>query len=580
MSKINILLIDDEYARFFSLLRDYYDLMANQKQAMVKFDWIARDTIAAGKEIVDSSSSIDLIILDLVFKGNTGNNNSFEFLKYLKDKYPHIPVILFSAKAEADDIKKAGFDDDYHPESFINKDEIFNAIPPNYELIYNKSLDLLKRFGRIVTQTGVLITHGTDTMAWAFAILRYGLYNLRTNVVITGSQLPLEGAFSPSDAIGNMLTSVKLLSKLVPPNIIQVFNDGVHIFNKNLVKVKKWSVDAFYGNSFGRIQNEEIKIEEKDVYQVAVDKQASLEKLYFIKTGGTIDSFHTEGGLSSFIANYTERFLETLKENKNYFRDFVPIETIPKDSSYFTPPDWIEMLTSIESTGLSDVDIQFDWKILPVIPSPFTTEEFYKIITREIINQYSGAILLGYGAGNFNVVGSEITAPMAEFSKNYTKKYGISTFHDHKRFSLVELFKEISKHNHKKPDDYKFLVLSSQVPVDDYDLDYEAGRIPLYYGALPSADLSYPEAQSKLAFILGHRELIMEEAKKYDLTYEQCVKSCFLCGVRFTKQANKDTFLRISRENCQCKIIIYPRNVFVKHDFQTGLHIIIEKLIK
>ncbi len=53
----------------------------------------------------------------------------------------------------------------------------------------------LRRSGRVENRQAILITHGTDTMAWAFAYLRYALSGLPINLALTGSQLPLEGTF-------------------------------------------------------------------------------------------------------------------------------------------------------------------------------------------------------------------------------------------------------------------------------------------------------------------------------------------------------------------------------------------------
>ena len=577
MVKINICVIDDQYPKFQALLKGHFDLITEQRKLDFTFNFVYCKELEPGKKEIKDNKSLDLIILDLLFKSKDGDVKSFELLKFIKENHPHLPVLLFSAAASTADLQKAGFHEEYHPDGYVDKNESINKQPPDYQIIYNKVIDLLKRFGRINTESGILITHGTDTMAWAFAILRYGLFNLKTNVVLTGSQLPLEGAFSPSDAIGNMLTSVQLLNMLVPPNIIQVFNDGIHIFNKNLVKVKKWSVDAFHGNSFGRIETEDLKIEEDEVYQVAEDKRTVLEKLFFIKTGGTIDSVKSETGLSSYDVNYTIEYLKNLKTS--YFKEFATIPINPKDSSYFNPRDWTKMLEAVKNTGLSDIDTRFDWNILTVILSPFQTNRLYDLFAEELIKHYSGVIILGYGAGNINIIGSDKSAQTTKYAEDFEANFGSSELSKQKEYSLVSFLEKIETYN-KGGNDYKFIVVNSQVPIDQYDIDYEAGRIPLFYGALPSGDLSYPEAQTKLAFIIGHKQLIQAEAKKHKLTYEQIVKSCFLCGIRFNKKSNMKEFLRISENESGCRVVIHPKNVFVKGSFENGLSQIIGLLKK
>lgn len=113
--------------------------------------------------------------------------------------------------------------------------------------------------------------------------------------------------------------------------------------------------------------------------------------------------------------------------------------------------------------------------------------------------------------------------------------------------------------------------MSSQVPLDTYDIDYQAGQIPLYYGALPSGDLSYPEAQTKLAYILGHKDIIKKTASKNGLTYEQLVKVCFISGVKFRKNSNRLKFLEISKNECGCEIKYHKSNLFVKYSFVDAL---------
>ncbi|HDT11668.1 MAG TPA: hypothetical protein ENN58_02895 [bacterium] len=351
----------------------------------------------------------------------------------------------------------------------------------------------------------------------------------------------------------------------------------MHIFNKNLVKVKKWSVDAFHGNSFGRIETEDLKIEEDEVYQVAEDKRTVLEKLFFIKTGGTIDSVKSETGLSSYDVNYTIEYLKNLKTS--YFKEFATIPINPKDSSYFNPRDWTKMLEAVKNTGLSDIDTRFDWNILTVILSPFQTNRLYDLFAEELIKHYSGVIILGYGAGNINIIGSDKSAQTTKYAEDFEANFGSSELSKQKEYSLVSFLEKIETYN-KGGNDYKFIVVNSQVPIDQYDIDYEAGRIPLFYGALPSGDLSYPEAQTKLAFIIGHKQLIQAEAKKHKLTYEQIVKSCFLCGIRFNKKSNMKEFLRISENESGCRVVIHPKNVFVKGSFENGLSQIIGLLKK
>jgi L-asparaginase len=61
---------------------------------------------------------------------------------------------------------------------------------------------------------GIVIVHGTDTMAYTASVLGYLLADLGKPVVLTGSQRPL--AFVRTDARGNLADAVTLATRAVP----------------------------------------------------------------------------------------------------------------------------------------------------------------------------------------------------------------------------------------------------------------------------------------------------------------------------------------------------------------------------
>ena len=264
-----MILIDDECGKFDFLLTAWFNRTADLDQNDLKFKIHSANNLESGLILLKTITDPDLLILDLYFSNLSDCCDSYQLIKYAKEHLPNCPVLILSATKKIKDLQELSNLNEYKADGFLSKDETLNrgrlvgVLDPNFKMIYDHVLEILLKYGRINVKNGILITHGTDTMSWAFAILRYGLYDVKTNIVLTGSQLPLEGAFSPSDAIGNILTGVKLLNMLEPPNIVQVFNDGVHIFNKNLNKVKKWSFDAFTGETFGIIELEELRIFEK-----------------------------------------------------------------------------------------------------------------------------------------------------------------------------------------------------------------------------------------------------------------------------------------------------------------------------
>jgi L-asparaginase/Glu-tRNA(Gln) amidotransferase subunit D/CheY-like chemotaxis protein len=579
MQTINLILIDDECTKFDSLLKAWFNRFAELTQNELKFEIHSCDNLDSGMKLLKTISDPDLIILDLYFGQLTECSNSYQIIRHAKEYLPNCPVVILSATKRIKDIQEISNVDEYKADLFLSKEDTLNhgktagELDPDFKALYSHIHELLLKYGRIQVKNGILITHGTDTMSWAFAILRYGLFDVKTNIVLTGSQLPLEGTFSPSDAIGNVLTSVKLLNMLEPPNIIQVFNDGVHIFNKNLNKVKKWSLDAFTGETFAVIETETLKIFENGVNRIT--RENKLRQLHFIKTGGTIDSEKSETGLTA-TADFTTQYIESL-EGK-YFDEYLKYEINPKDSSLFTPFDWSLMLEKISETNLSEADIRFDWNILVTIINPFLKHGFYKDLLEMLINDYSGMVILGFGAGNANIFSSNKVNETKEYKENYCAKFGEQATRSQMDYSIIPFLEGLESYNTSNPEDYRFLIMSSQVPYDSYDNEYQSGIIPLHYGALPSGDLSFPEAQTKLAYILGHKDMIIRKAKEANLTFEQVVKSSLLCGVTFIRKANKREFLRISDQICNCKIAIHPKNVFVKLSFEKAIDLVIQLL--
>ena len=88
---------------------------------------------------------------------------------------------------------------------------------------------------------GVVITHGTDTMAYSAAALSFMLPNPKGPVVLTGSQLPMKHPFS--DAPVNLNEAIEV-AKSAPPGVYVVFNHKI-IRGARAVKLRTTSFDAF-----------------------------------------------------------------------------------------------------------------------------------------------------------------------------------------------------------------------------------------------------------------------------------------------------------------------------------------------
>ena len=88
---------------------------------------------------------------------------------------------------------------------------------------------------------GVVITHGTDTMAYSAAALSFMLHGLRAPVVFTGSQLPMGHLLS--DAPMNLAEAVET-ARTAPPGVYITFNHKI-IRGCRAVKMRTTSFDAF-----------------------------------------------------------------------------------------------------------------------------------------------------------------------------------------------------------------------------------------------------------------------------------------------------------------------------------------------
>ncbi len=96
-------------------------------------------------------------------------------------------------------------------------------------------------FDALPDYDGILITHGTDTMAYTASMLTFMLQNLNKPVVLTGSQIPI--GLPLSDARANLATALAAIDQ----NVIGVsvaFNHKL-IAGCRAVKVRTMGFDAF-----------------------------------------------------------------------------------------------------------------------------------------------------------------------------------------------------------------------------------------------------------------------------------------------------------------------------------------------
>lgn len=123
---------------------------------------------------------------------------------------------------------------DIYGELIMNIDSS-NMQPEDWRVIARKTAKALKDCD------GVVISHGTDTMAYTSSALTYMLMYLKKPVVITGAQKSI--GEKQSDAGKNLKDSFKVAVSGVP-GVFVVFNGDI-IFGDRATKMKTVSFDAF-----------------------------------------------------------------------------------------------------------------------------------------------------------------------------------------------------------------------------------------------------------------------------------------------------------------------------------------------
>lgn len=109
---------------------------------------------------------------------------------------------------------------------------------------------------------GIVVTHGTDTMAYTASILTFMLPNIPIPVVLTGSQLPLSHPLT--DAADNLRYAFAMSASTLP-GIFIAFNRRI-ILGCRAVKVRTTGFDAFESvncEDVGLINSEGLTINHK-----------------------------------------------------------------------------------------------------------------------------------------------------------------------------------------------------------------------------------------------------------------------------------------------------------------------------
>lgn len=526
--EVNIAAVGEEFFSYRDILYDFF----RKYEKRWKF-YFAKDLKEIFKKFKERNIDIFLIC-------ESDENKRKKFLQLIEEGGEKLPIIFlgdFNNLEQELSKKNEDVEDlalvlrNYNFKNILSKEELKN--------LKDDIENALEESGRVENEEGILITHGTDTFSWALAYLRYSLKGLKSNVAVTGSQIPIEGTLSPSDAFGNLRTAVYLLSKLKPPHLFAVFNNGKDVFSGRLTKFRKWDVDAFEGRLAAKVTHQGLKILRNDWVLIPYEDQ-KLEKLHFIKTGGTIESTKSRGkGLSpkgDFVYEYIKVNL------KEHFKKILKYKVFSLDSSDLSFEEWERIAKKIEELGLAKCDSQFDKEVKPIFVNPFfTSKEYEKLFDM----CGDGAILLGYGAGNAN------------------------TLEKSSRSILSPLRKAVKEG--------KTVAVTSQVPLELYDAEYESGRKLIEAGGIPCGDLSFSDAQVKLSYLLGHKKTIESYSLKEKIDFEFLLVSSFLSGVNLTKNQREELEKRFTKKKVG-RMNFLTFDPFVSNSFSEAIGLVVKEI--
>ncbi len=149
---------------------------------------------------------------------------------------------------------------------------------------------------------GIVVIHGTDTMAYTSSMLAFMLQNIAIPVVITGSQLSI--ANPVADALENCRCGIHMAASGYP-GVFVAFNRKV-ILGCRASKVRTMSFDAFESINYpyvGEISSLGLRVYERNLIakkgifrpQTAYSDKVALLKLYPGINPDILDMFYEKG---------------------------------------------------------------------------------------------------------------------------------------------------------------------------------------------------------------------------------------------------------------------------------------------
>lgn len=560
-----------EYLTKFNIFKNIDDLLKSQQD----FNYIyLQEDVEPYETPLDVR--FDLIVYRM--SKRTINRSDLQKIQDAKLLFRNLKIVLWkdSEDMESQDYQ-IYFDGNFTGDKRVFKDEIEK---------------LLKQFGRIPNHTGVLITHGTDTLSYGLEYLKYAIKKPNFNTILTGSQIPMGNPYESSDGNTNISSSLLLLNRLKATVIGVSFDFGRKFFSTNIVKINKWDSDAFYGYPDCKIEFEEIADQSREFQMIK--KNYRLNKLFVFRTGGTIESMETSSGYSP--KGGADFVISMISDHLNqYYYEVEDHSVFQEDSSNLTFTHWAFLANQIrEKVGSCDVDSSFDEIGIKVLYlAPWMTQKDYLPYFRR---DAKAVVLLGYGGGNGNCISKE-----SYKEKDFSKR---KEFRDIERYNLkrhVEKYlKQSARQSEKKH--IRTVVLSSQVTLGVIDPVYEVGKEFIKVGAIPGANLGVPEILVRLSYLYGHEDEFFHSAEKimtkpgplkpiieksqhvgrdarFDLA-EYLFKTAFLCKTRFRTEKSLDEFAKLTAKYYGRPLFILDDNPFIFNYFHEGLRELLDRVMK
>ncbi len=145
----------------------------------------------------------------------------------------------FKPTATLDDmitiLSTKAFDIDIESKSILALDSS-NIQPKHWKIIAEEAYKIYNDVD------GIVIAHGTDTMAYSASAVAFMLQNLGKPVVFTGSQIP--AIYPWSDAFRNLADAVRIAAKADLGEVVISFNGEIHRATRAR-KIRERAFDAF-----------------------------------------------------------------------------------------------------------------------------------------------------------------------------------------------------------------------------------------------------------------------------------------------------------------------------------------------